>query len=75
MRPVVGYFDEDESRMQLRMEQSPFGPMIYGFIMEMMAVTSWDDESATPIEAYLKQRGWRGAAVAHRRNGIYEFCG
>ena len=59
MRPVVAYFDEDERSVQLRMEQSPFGPMIYGFIMEMMAVTSWDGESATPIEAYLKQRGWR----------------
>lgn len=59
MEPVVAYFDGDEQSTQIRMEQSPFGPMIYGFFMELMAVTAWDNESTTPIDDYLKQRGWR----------------
>ena len=59
MRPVVEYFDEPESHIKLKLKNSPYGPMIYGYLMEMMAVTSWDDERVTPIDDYLKQRGWR----------------
>ena len=59
MRPVVEYFDEPESHIKLKLENSPYEPMIYGYLMEMMAVTSWDDEHVTPIDDYLKQRGWR----------------
>ena len=59
MRPVVEYFDEPDSHMKLRLKNSPYGSMIYGYVMEMMAVTRWDDERVTPIDDYLKKRGWR----------------
>jgi len=59
MRPVVEYFDEPESHVKLKLEHSPYGSMVYGYLMEMMAVTSWDAEQVTPVDEYLKQRGWR----------------
>lgn len=56
---VIQSLDIDAFELQVRLQQGPYGPMIYGFLMEMMAVTVWDAERVTPIEEYVKKRGWR----------------
>ena len=56
----------DSFDIQHRLKQSEYGPMIYGFLMEMMAVTSWDAERVTPIDEYMKKRGWREGTHGRR---------
>ena len=59
MRPVMQNLGMSATEVQGRLLQSPYGPMVYGFLMEMMSVTCWNAETVTPIDEYLKKRGWR----------------
>ncbi len=63
---VIDNLGEDEASVRLRLERGDHGAMIYGFLMELMAVTSWDAERVTPIDEYLKQRGWREGTHGRR---------
>ena len=59
MQPVAAQLDEDVDMIEIRLQGGPYGKMVFGFIMEMMAMTSWDNEDQTPIDDYLQKRGWR----------------
>lgn len=59
MLPVAHHFDTDVDTLIDRLLDGPHGGMAFGFLMDQMAVTTWNNEEGTPIDAFLKQRGWR----------------
>ena len=66
MRPVAQHFDEDIQHVTDRLLDGDYGGMAYGFLMELMSVTRWDNDKETPVDAYLKQRGWREGPAGRR---------
>ena len=59
MEPIAQHFEEDIQQVTARLLDGDYGGMAYGFLMELMAVTRWDNNKETPVDEYLKQRGWR----------------
>ena len=43
-----------------------YGHMSFGYLFEEMATTTWDNEGVTPIDTFLKTRGWREAPAGRR---------
>lgn len=41
-------------------------PFVFGYLFEEMATTAWDGDKVTPIDAFLKTRGWREAPSGRR---------
>lgn len=66
MMPVARHFDEDVEQITNRLLNGDYGGMAYGYLMELMSVTSWNNESITPIDTFLKQRGWREGSDGRR---------
>lgn len=66
MRPVAQHFDEDVQHVTDRLLDGDYGGMAYGFLMELMSVTRWDNHKETPVDEYLKQRGWREGPAGRR---------
>jgi hypothetical protein len=66
MQPVALYLGEDVEHITNRLLDGAYGGMAYGFLMELMSVTCWDNEQVTPIDTFLKRRGWREGANGRR---------
>ena len=66
IQPVAAQLDEDVDMIDIRLQGGPYGSMMFGFIMELMAVTRWDNENETPIDEYLQKRGWREGTHGRR---------
>jgi hypothetical protein len=66
MQPVARHLGEDVENITHRLLDGAFGGIAYGFLMELMSVTCWDNEQVTPIDTFLKRRGWREGANGRR---------
>lgn len=59
MWPVANHVGQDVELVTNRLFDGHYGGMAYGFLMDLMAVTTWNNSAVTPIDAFLKNRGWR----------------
>jgi hypothetical protein len=66
MQPVARHLGENVEYITDRLLDGAYGGMAYGFLMELMSVTYWDNEQVTPIDTFLKQRGWRESTNGRR---------
>lgn len=64
--PVASQLDRVIDTVIHELITGPYGNMAYGFLFEEMATTTWDNEGITPIDTFLKTRGWREGPAGRR---------
>jgi hypothetical protein len=64
--PVAAQLEADIDTLIPELINGPYGHMGFGYLFEEMATTTWDNEGVTPIDTFLKTRGWREAPAGRR---------
>lgn len=64
--PVATQLEADIDTLIHELLNGPYGHMAFGYLFEEMATTTWDIEGVTPIDTFLKTRGWREAPAGRR---------
>jgi len=57
--PVAAQCDMNYQQAMMQLMSGPYEGSTFGFLFEELVTSPWGDDGDKPINAFLKQRGWR----------------